>query len=71
MERPFIRNVWEVNLEEEINLMSKLVDIYPYIAFDTEFPGTLVRCDSQHRGVFAEALFIARWTRPKRANTKR
>ena len=48
MERPFIRNVWEVNLEEEINLMSKLVDTYPYIAFDTEFPGTLVRCDRQH-----------------------
>ncbi|GMH34478.1 hypothetical protein BSKO_02312 [Bryopsis sp. KO-2023] len=40
---PGIRNVWSFNLEEEVRLLSDLVDDYPYVSFDTEFPGTLVR----------------------------
>lgn len=42
-EVPHIRNVWSNNLEEEMNHISHLVDKFPFIAFDTEFPGTLVR----------------------------
>jgi len=43
MDRPSIRDVWATNLEDEINRMAELVDTHPYIALDTEFPGTLVR----------------------------
>lgn len=43
LEGPRIRNVWSFNLEEEMRLLSDKVDDYPYVAFDTEFPGTLVR----------------------------
>ncbi|OCT54933.1 CCR4-NOT transcription complex subunit 7 [Cladophialophora carrionii] len=38
-----IRNVWKHNLREEMDTLRRLVDTYPYIAMDTEFPGIVAR----------------------------
>eukprot|EP01132_Coremiostelium_polycephalum_P004629 gene4629-5782_t len=38
-----IREVWSYNLDQEMALIRELVDKYPYIAIDTEFPGFINR----------------------------
>ncbi|KAF2273849.1 CAF1-domain-containing protein [Westerdykella ornata] len=38
-----IREVWRTNLHQEMDLLRSLVEQYPYISMDTEFPGVIAR----------------------------
>ncbi|XP_037929677.1 ionotropic receptor 93a-like [Teleopsis dalmanni] len=40
---PLIREVWRYNLEDEFRKIRKVVQTYPVIALDTEFPGIVAR----------------------------
>ncbi len=38
-----VREVWQENLNEEMEIIRGVVDEYPYLAMDTEFPGVVAR----------------------------
>ncbi|THV03883.1 CAF1-domain-containing protein [Dendrothele bispora CBS 962.96] len=41
--QPRIREVWAPNLQEEMRVLRDVIETYPYIAMDTEFPGVVAR----------------------------
>lgn len=50
-----VREVWQDNLEAEIGIIEGIVDEYPFLAMDTEFPGVplefpcaLATCAERH-----------------------
>ncbi|CAL9011046.1 unnamed protein product [Prunus brigantina] len=42
-----IRSVWQQNLEFEFARIEAAIDYYPFVSFDTEFPGTILECKAR------------------------
>jgi len=50
------REVWEQNLDEELAIIREIVNDYPFVAMDTEFPGVVARPVGNHK-LQAEFLY--------------
>ena len=55
-EQPGIIEVYEDNFEEEIKLLSHLLDEYNYIGMDTEFPGTVFHVENMTEDFYYKSL---------------
>ncbi|MCO5593386.1 hypothetical protein L7F22_047398 [Adiantum nelumboides] len=58
-----IREVWADNLEEEFKFIRSIVDDFPYLAMDTEFPGIVVKSvapsqESNYQGLRANVNML-------------
>ncbi|KAJ4910897.1 putative CCR4-associated factor 1-like protein 11 [Raphanus sativus] len=45
-----VREVWAHNLESEFELISGIVEDFPFVSMDTEFPGVIYKADLRRRG---------------------
>ncbi|KAJ1334446.1 hypothetical protein BSLG_007601 [Batrachochytrium salamandrivorans] len=43
MTEPIVQDVWAANLEKELAVLRDIVERYPFVAMDTEFPGVVAR----------------------------
>ena len=53
-----IKDVWDGNLEEEIENISNLIEKYNYLAMDTEFPGFCINNNSDQNAKDGAFKFI-------------
>ncbi|OIT27781.1 PREDICTED: probable CCR4-associated factor 1 homolog 11 [Nicotiana attenuata] len=58
-----IREVWANNLKSEFDLISTVIDQYPFVSMDTEFPGVIYTHSPQER---AQASTADKYTLLKR-----
>ncbi|XVF76131.1 hypothetical protein PTKIN_Ptkin13bG0241300 [Pterospermum kingtungense] len=63
-----IRSVWSDNLESEFKLIRSIIDGFPIISMDTEFPGIVVRPTSPGGGHYVRPTVTAAHYKSLKAN---